>query len=59
MTDLLKRLLCLFIGHEWTSAAQEGIKPTKEQLTAGVAGFDDYATMYCKRCGYVYRGCHD
>ena len=27
---------------------QEGIKPTKEQLTAGVAGFDDYATMYCK-----------
>ena len=21
MTDLLKRLLCLFIGHEWTSAA--------------------------------------
>ena len=55
VTDLFKRLLCLLLDHEWTCAAHEGIKPTKEHLAAGLAGFYDYATMYCKRCGYVSR----
>ena len=39
-------------SHEWTSNAQQGIPPTPEQLKS-VAGFWDYATMYCKRCGHI------
>ncbi len=35
--------------------AEQGIKPTKAQLDGGIAGFFDYARMYCKRCGYVYK----
>ena len=42
--------LCL-INHKWTSAAEEGIEPTKEQLQNGLDGFLDYAAIYCKRCG--------
>lgn len=38
--------------HDWTSAAQQGIPPTPEQLKS-VDGFWDYATMYCKRCGRI------
>lgn len=53
----LKRLiLCGILGdHTWTCAAEEGQKPTKAQARAGVAGFYDYARMYCKRCGYTSR----
>lgn len=42
--------------HEWTCKASEGIKPTEKQLAAGMtseqvlAGFKDYAKMYCKNC---------
>lgn len=38
--------------HKWTSAVQQGIKPTPEQLSS-IEGFADYATMYCERCGHV------
>jgi len=37
--------------HNWTSKAQEGIKPSLIQTNAGVEGFFDYAKMYCKDCG--------
>jgi hypothetical protein len=46
---------CLVGLHEWTSAAQKGIKPTQEQVRAVIRGslevFEDYAQMYCARCG--------
>ena len=42
--------LCL-INHKWTSAAEEGIEPTQEQIKKGLDGFLDYAAIYCKRCG--------
>lgn len=37
--------------HKWTSAQEQGIPPTKEQLESGIKGFCDYAKMYCKICG--------
>ena len=46
--------LCL-INHKWTSAAEEGIEPTKEHLQKGLDGFLDYAAIYCKRCGTKHR----
>lgn len=50
---LLKIWHCkIWKWHQWTSAHQEGIKPTKEQLESGVFGFKKYAKMYCKRCGH-------
>ena len=50
------KLKCWFLGHDWTTAENEGISPTKEQLDSGVKGFWDYAKMYCKRCGHEYKG---
>lgn len=48
-----KQLKCWLLGnHDWTCAAMEGIKATKEQLV-DYEGFKAYATMYCKRCGKV------
>ena len=35
--------------HDWTSATQEGIRPTKHQLESP-HGFQDFAKTYCKRC---------
>jgi hypothetical protein len=50
----VKLWLCrLWSSHEWTSAAQQGVAPTKEQLAGGITGFWDYAKMYCTRCGHV------
>ena len=43
----------LFNDHAWTSANERGIKPTQQQLDAGLAGFKDYAKMYCDRCGHI------
>ena len=44
--------LCKLMGdHVWTCDSVEGIPPTDAQLDAGVAGFKDYARMYCRRCG--------
>jgi hypothetical protein len=39
--------------HDWTCAAEEGVKPTEKQLSGGFEGFMDYAKMYCRRCGEV------
>ena len=47
---LMRRLLCLIGEHDWTCAAEEGIKPTPLQLRLGVEGFRDYGKMYCKHC---------
>jgi hypothetical protein len=49
----LRWLACFMGNHDWTCAAAEGLKPTQAQLDAGIEGFYDYATMYCKRCGRV------
>lgn len=38
--------------HTWTSAQQEGVKATKDQLDRGVEGFKEYAKMYCSECGH-------
>ena len=45
------------VGHDWTCAADQGIKATPEQLKS-INGFWDYATMYCNKCGYIYKGRH-
>lgn len=50
----LLRWWCELDGHELTCAAAEGIPPTEKQLADGLDGFYDYATVYCRRCGYVY-----
>ncbi|MCK5601804.1 hypothetical protein KAR91_08050 [Candidatus Pacearchaeota archaeon] len=51
--NLLRKILCSLSSHDWTSAVQQGIPPTQQQIDAGVDGYYDYATMYCRRCGYV------
>lgn len=49
---ITKFFLCtLFDDHDWTSKSMEGVQPTKEELDSGVEGFNNYAQMYCKRCG--------
>jgi len=50
---LLKLWLCkLWKWHKWTCANEEGIEPTDKQVAAGLAGFYDYAKMYCDRCDH-------
>lgn len=49
MKKIKNWLKCLFAGHDWTCAANEGIKPTTLQLESS-HGFHDFSTMYCKRC---------
>jgi predicted oxidoreductase len=55
MGEWLCKLWCCWIWriHDWTCAAEEGVRPTKAQVEGGVAGFFDYAKMYCRRCGRV------
>jgi len=54
MKKIWEWILCHCLGdHDWTCAAIKGIKPNKYQLTQGVAGFYNYATMYCDRCGKI------
>ena len=38
--------------HKWTSAVQQGILATPEQLST-IEGFWNYAAMYCDRCGHI------
>ena len=45
--------LCLIGEHDWTSAHDEGIDPSTEQLGQGAPGFLDYAKVYCRACGKV------
>ena len=49
----MKKIKCFFGMHDWTCAAEEGIKATPEQIANGVDGFFDYAKMFCKNCGTV------
>lgn len=46
-----KPLACWLGSHQWTSAAEQNIKPTPEQLKNGKTGFLEYATVYCEHCG--------
>jgi len=50
---MVSKIRQFFCSHDWTSAAQQGIEATPEQLSNGVEGFWDYATMYCSKCGKV------
>lgn len=52
MAKLWRKLLCFIGHHEWTSAYDEGIKPTPTQQE-NMAGFADYAKIYCRHCGKV------
>jgi hypothetical protein len=52
MKKWIDRFRCWYRGHAWTCAAAQGKKPTPEQLKS-IEGFNDYATMYCGRCGKV------
>ena len=55
MKIILTKIKCFFAGHDWVSLAIENIPATQGQLDRGVEGFYEYATMYCKSCGKVYR----
>ncbi len=48
----MKKLICWFLGHDWTSKAMQGRDPTKAEIESGVVGFHQYARMYCARCGH-------
>jgi len=52
--NIFNWIKCRF-NHDWTCAAEEGIPATQEQTDALIDGFFDYAKMYCKRCGEVYK----
>jgi hypothetical protein len=43
----------ILFSHKWTCNAEQGIPPTKEELTTGIKGFNSYAKMYCKRCNKI------
>lgn len=45
-----RKFMCFIGDHEWTSAVEQGIKPTAKQAKDGVDGFKDYAKLYCKHC---------
>ena len=53
MKSFWRKLLCIIGDHEWTCKAEQGIKPTKEELTNPLVGFAIYSRMYCKHCGKV------
>ena len=54
MNKIFIWILCnIFNDHSWTSKANEEIPPTQAQLDAGIKGFNDYATMYCRHCGKI------
>ena len=48
----MKRILCFFLCHNWTSKVEEGIKPTQRELSS-VVGFYEYVLVYCQRCGKI------
>ena len=54
---LWEKFMCMIGDHDLTSKAEQGIKPTAEELKTGIMGFNKYAQMYCKRkgCDYVYK----
>ena len=60
MKKWVRKLLCLIGDHDWTCAAGEGYPPSehiKTRLKVDPAGaFYEYARMYCKACGHMYKG---
>lgn len=43
---------CRLLGdHDWTCKAEQGVKPSADELCDGLAGFDRYAQLFCSRCG--------
>jgi len=54
MKQFLSKLWHCYIWrfHDWTSLAQQGVKPTEGQVKDIEAGFKEYAKMYCNRCGH-------
>lgn len=57
MKRLFGRLLCLIGEHDWTSLAQEGVKPDPARVKADpVNYFWEYAAMFCRRCQARYTG---
>lgn len=47
----IRLFLCHILGdHQWTSKADQGIKPSREELESS-QGFWKYARVYCSRCG--------
>ncbi len=45
---------CKIYGlHKWTCKAEEGIKPTNEEIYGGMEGFKSYSQMYCKKCNKI------
>ncbi len=50
---VIKRLWCLLGWHAWTCKAEQGIKPTEEEIRDPIAGFASYSKMYCKNCEKV------
>ena len=51
---------CKILGdHNWTCAAEQGENPTEKQVSDGLKGFKDYATMYCKDCGKISKLSHN
>lgn len=53
MKKLWRQFLCFIGDHEWICKAEQGIKPTKEELHDPLVGFKIYSQMYCKHCGKV------
>jgi hypothetical protein len=49
---ILKWIGChVFGAHDWTCNASKEIPPTEDQLKRGIAGFWEFAQMYCDNCG--------
>jgi len=55
INNVLNKIFCFFLCHDWTCRAAEGEEPTKTEIEAGISGFYQYAQMYCKRCGHIYK----
>jgi len=50
---MINKIICYILGHAWTSKAEQGLYPTKEELDQGIGGFYHYSVMYCDRCGRI------
>ena len=51
MREIINRLICFIIGHDWTNKAMKGVAPDSAEISNGLEGFYHYAKMYCGRCG--------
>ncbi len=52
---IMKFINCKILRlHNWTCASEQGKEPNYAQIRS-VVGFWDYAKMYCKDCGLIYK----